>query len=751
MKLDFTCPLLGREVEQQDASKAVLYFLTLKMALLLRFACYILFGQAIIVVSSVHSTLAHQGSAFVVQSIARRSRTDLFQSRYDDRINNGRGISAKNDASFQKQLANIFKTNEGFVPISLAGRSCQWKNGVPIDVLLLSDPYGSKLIKESYDHYLRCQDAPNECINALPIPLAPNDSPSIRLLLHAYSSLPLSKTKMILLNSLLVNRDGGLYDNLPWSTWTIDPDFKERDAANNTVNEKYTMGKRVAYQRFMGKDWRRRLSNTLKTLLEDGCDELQLLDITDDEMMKSLSKRILEVEIEDARTEVKTWEERLAIKRDKMSNNDGDEYSEYDASDERMLNDAKSRLKTIEYSLQDLLERSKKSGAIRSTLRNAVIKINGEAKEAPYRGAIGYPPKREDPVERVQQYTSPYSLCREIINEQLNAEVVACVLEKTSLLEGNLVLGGAIVLERKGKTKSTKFAREEIKFDDNTGDCVQKNVSPQSFYIVECFSDEAIGIAIETGLPMYVESGIWEKAARRLVEINIEEASKDLNSSVISSLPILRPMVGFEISVEGERVSSTQDANAVRIPLSSSSGIFDRAYLTIQSKQEEKDSSVFSSYSPVGSLDEYDSLTYDDKARILLKLESFQGTLPRPRVVRSTASALDKILLPLIDETVRRQYFIRDAEERDDIDTANMLRSEMSSRHSLVERAEVARKNGQLKEAERLENEAQLLKASRADFTQDEGGYSRFLDRDDWYERETQARIARYKKSRGIE
>jgi hypothetical protein len=186
--------------------------------------------------------------------------------------------------------------------------------------------------------------------------------------------------------------------------------------------------------------------------------------------------------------------------------------------------------------------------------------------------------------------------------------------------------------------------------------------------------------------------------------------------------------------------------------MSTSASIFDKAIQMIQPTSNANNAPVFSTYSPVGSLDEYDSLSNDEKARILLKMESFQGILPRPRVARaSTPSALDDMLLPLIDESIRRQFLIRDAEFRNDVDKANALRAEMSPRQALLEQAEAAREIGLPDEAERLENEAEMLKAMRADFTQDEGAYNRFLDRDDWYERETQARIARYKKSQGIE
>jgi hypothetical protein len=75
----------------------------------------------------------------------------------------------------------------------------------------------------------------------------------------------------------------------------------------------------------------------------------------------------------------------------------------------------------------------------------------------------------------------------------------------------------------------------------------------------------------------------------------------------------------------------------------------------------------------------------------------------------------------------------------------------MSQRQSVLEQAQSARDRGLDEEAKRLDDEAELYKSLRADATQDEGAYSRYLDRDDWYERETQARIRRLKKSQGTE
>lgn len=63
------------------------------------------------------------------------------------------------------------------------------------------------------------------------------------------------------------------------------------------------------------------------------------------------------------------------------------------------------------------------------------------------------------------------------------------------------------------------------------------------------------------------------------------------------------------------------------------------------------------------------------------------------------------------------------------------------------EKAENAREAGSDDVAELWETEAELYESLRADVTQDEGAYSRFLDKDEWYERERLARAKRTKKS----
>jgi hypothetical protein len=81
---------------------------------------------------------------------------------------------------------------------------------------------------------------------------------------------------------------------------------------------------------------------------------------------------------------------------------------------------------------------------------------------------------------------------------------------------------------------------------------------------------------------------------------------------------------------------------------------------------------IFPTANPIKSIQEYDGLSIQDKAQVLMSLDSFKGKLPRPRSLYQIDSdddktkrdnttklnKLDELLIPLIDETVRRQLLI---------------------------------------------------------------------------------------------
>jgi hypothetical protein len=159
---------------------------------------------------------------------------------------------------------------------------------------------------------------------------------------------------------------------------------------------------------------------------------------------------------------------------------------------------------------------------------------------------------------------------------------------------------------------------------------------------------------------------------------------------------------------------------------------------------------MFPTDNPIKSLQQLDELDNSQKAKTLLEMSNFNDRLPRPRAVKSSPpndNPLDKLLLPLIDESVRREYQIRQAEQQGDTALAEQLRNSKSKLQEAREKANAAREQGNEDLAEQWETEAKFLETLRADVTQDEGAYSRFLDRDDWYERDRQRTAKRTKKS----
>ena len=78
---------------------------------------------------------------------------------------------------------------------------------------------------------------------------------------------------------------------------------------------------------------------------------------------------------------------------------------------------------------------------------------------------------------------------------------------------------------------------------------------------------------------------------------------------------------------------------------------------------------------------------------------------------------------------------------------ANELKAKKSDRLKAKEQVDEARRNGDEDMAKEWETESAFLEGLRADVTQDEGSYSRFLDKDDWYERDRQRTAKRAKRS----
>ena len=331
---------------------------------------------------------------------------------------------------------------------------------------------------------------------------------------------------------------------------------------------------------------------------------------------------------------------------------------------------------------------------------------------------------------------------KEIIDEQLNAEVIGCIIEDSSLFNGSVIFGGGIVLQRKGRTKEISINGEKVELNDSDDDFGNDGIKKGETLLVECDTDEAIGMAIACNVDICMERSEWDKS-RLSTPFVFEEAEEKGNLDILPTLTSSSDAITIETQGEGTMSENTK----IQAPRGNN---LDMTFFG--SKKDDK-RSVFDTTIPIQSLEEFDSMSIQDKAQLLTSLDSFDGRLPRPRVLKinqddgSGFNALDKQLLPLIDESTRREIMIRKAREEGNIDEIDYLESEKSARQIAKRNAAIAREEGNDTLAARWEKEAELYADLRADVTQDEGSYSRFLDRDLWYEK-TRQKISEKNKKR---
>ena len=749
---------------------------------------------------------------------ARRGASDRFDTLRDEatitalleRVLLGSTPSFAPDEKVRRRLSRLQLIGRG--PLSLPTRGGKDEEGVDVQCLFLTDASQTAV---SVDGTVQC----------LPVPLSDNASSAnrqLKLLSFAHSGKPISKSLFLTISPLLTGRDGSLWDNLPWTTWTIDP-TRERlvDAAKNPVALKFHPGKRDAFERMNGKDWygRSLSGGNLKARLEywlDGLDDISLyiehanddggekhdndtgnnrvggandssLETTpkfDDAAASILARRILELEMAEATMAVAEAEQNFAILRGQDQQDGEDDV----ASSLNEIEARRNDLAEVETALADIqiIEQQLQSGEsgdaannARSILREFLAALTNKggddaetkASSAPYRGAYGYSAVVDTPEEMfwksVLPYRSPYDLLLEIISEQLNADVIGAALEDTSIFDNEVIFGGAVVLRRRGRPKSVTVGGETIEISDEDDDFGSFGVKEGDLFVVECDADEAIGLARAADLDVVIEDDILQTSRVDAV-FSADDRVGDTEEDV-ATVDSIRLMASSGYSSEGGA-----EEDAVSFRSSSSSRSLPQPPKTTNAFLDffapKSSGYVYNTDNPVQSLGEYDSLSIQDKGRLLLSLPSFDGQLPRPRVLREyetrkgnrnsigkkskgseatlAPNPIDDLLIPLIDESVRREYLIRDAENRGDIDEASRLREEKSKRLVARQRAAMARENGQDEEADRWEEEANLQANLRADVTQDEGEYSRFLDRDDWYERERVARAKRIDKKK---
>jgi hypothetical protein len=661
----------------------------------------------------------------------------------------------KEEGGSSSSLMPIVMAGQAKLPLATRGNNTSSAAAAVVTMLVLTPD--SDLTSQNKQQ--------QQVIAAILVPLAFPES-QLKLLSFANAKQSLSSLTLLLsLNTLLVNRDGSLFDNLPWSTWSIDPQRRNRDAAGNPIEEKYHLGKRDAYNRFMGKDWPGRslalgnmamrlqymMENKNNDQAEDAIQE-DVVGLDSSNNQVALTKRILEVRIRELQMELAEAESQLAIAR-----NNPQEFTEKDVNElERLWNDLAEDLETTRGDLELL---AANDGIVKASTSSGITSriskwAETDANKAPYRGAMGYAPMIDSQEDMEQtfldrSYRSPYDLLVEILDDQLNAKVIGCVLENTSLIRGNLVLGGALVIQRNVATKRARLAGEDVEYLDPEETFGNEGVAGGEFMVVECDVDEAVGVSLATDLPLRVEQSIFDRASVTVELIGETEQGPESSIRKKRTLPAWKvDNSSTTVQVEGDSDSS-RSASQISIPRTTAS-LYEPFLGNRDSSNDGPPKPLYPTENPIKSLEQLDGLDNEAKAKTLLEMSNFRGTLPRPRVVRNAPTndnPLDKLLLPLIDETVRKQYLVRQAEQNGDVALVEQLKASKSQLQIAREKAAMARLDENEELAQYWEKEVRFLETLRADVTQDVGSYSRFLDRDDWYERDRQQTAKRTKKS----
>jgi hypothetical protein len=634
-------------------------------------------------------------------------------------------------------LAALVKPQTSLFEVSLVGQSqlpATNNDRVPCLVFARTDSYLS--------HAAESESA-TSCL------IIPVTDPQLKLIAFAVQDKPLSKSIMLPLNQLLVNRDGTLFDNIPWSDWTVDPQLRNRDAANNNIAPQYHLGKRDAYARFGGKDWKGRsvsianLAMRLKYTLEK---KRQQPTNGDDAL---LTKRIIELQLTELREEMAEIEYELAIARQNVQ----DQVQGWEDKRTECL----MRLQTAEKSQHEILNAQSSSTSALSHILDSIANTMSQQgmNSAPYRGAMGYAPILDTELDietGMLPFSSPFGLMKEILQDQCKAQVIGALLENTSLLDGTLTVGGVIVIQRMTAKTTMTIAGEEVSINDESVDYGNTGIRGGETILVECSADEAVGMALVSKVPMLVESEIWDQASGLATQLPRQKDKENVMDNLMQWVP--DQDLSFLLEGQPTNMSVSQNASPLRIPRTTTS-LFDTLFEPNPAGSASSGSSLFPTDNPIQSLQEYDSLSVSDKAKTLMTMSNFDGRLPRPRALRANAAndsnspgPLDTLLLPLIDESVRRQYLIRDAERRNDYGAIRDLEAQKSRRQIAKEMAEEAKRVGDDDSAKIFESEAEFYASLRADVTQDEGTYTRFLDQDDWYARDRQAHVKKLDKKK---
>lgn len=290
------------------------------------------------------------------------------------------------------------------------------------------------------------------------------------------------------------------------------------------------------------------------------------------------------------------------------------------------------------------------------------------------------------------------SFVQSLMNVKIS-KLLVDVVDQTS--ETSYQLGAALILSKQSSSMTPQDQQQHQSVPGGSDDditTIMSSTNPEldvtyDRCIVNIHIDELINIASDLKLPIHVSKSLFQKC-------NIDATLKNINNS--ANKPMM--MIDGRSSAKPVAPSTAAESDVLRVW-----EIFDPKRFLKMSTIEKRN---------------------------LLRVSGITD-LPRPR---EGAAALSSLLTEYMDSAVREQY--RSLLQSNDESSAlsgyessetSGVRVYESPRHLLLQQMAECLEKGLTEQAVALRDEFALLTQLRADPTQREGAYDRFLDQDDWY------------------
>ena len=552
-------------------------------------------------------------------------------------------------------------------------------------------------------------------------------------------------------NSIIINHpSNGLYDNLPYHWYNSNSNSSTQQPTQSLSS---FGGKRECYNILLGKDWY--LWNTKSK--QPATDENDVT--TSTAATKSLQSRIVQLQQQEFESQIAECDSEIAYllqqqRQEEVKNVDpsvissssqptGKKDLQYWQQQRDILLEVLGTMTTDQEQKTEIFETSM-ARTLWSTIQRNLQSIRSNEKEMPT-PSKPEPTSTKSSMRSVVPYRNTYDMIRSrIIQDMLNADVMGILLENTSLLDGGsgMAMGGLIILQRKPRT--VQFFGESIPLSSAFNGTINDDIC-----FVECHVDEAIGMSLACQLPLWVAEESWKRGTV-MCACNPYQQQSDTDPLVQQPSIWYADDPELMVLVEGQSLNMTRTERVLPVRIQRITNLYDSMTMVEQqyqpteplSPRQSKD--LFPTDNIIQSLQQYDQMSIDDKARTFMAMSNVQQiALPRRRVVEQNPKIIDDLLIPYIDESVRYEFYIRTAQLSGDMDKVMELKQQQSMRSKVRMYRINAEAASDDSSVEYWDKEVAFYSSLRADVTQDVGSYSKFLDRDEWYERDRQRMVQR--------